>query len=39
MRKKMLMELRPLKVMNRHIMDAKKSGISLSPFEKKRGEF
>lgn len=38
MRKKRLMELKPLKVMNRHIADAKKTEISLSPLEKKRGE-
>ena len=38
MRKKMLMELKPLKVMNRHIADAKKTEISLSPLEKQRGE-
>lgn len=36
MRKKRLMELKPLKVMNRHIADAKKTEISLSPLEKKR---
>ena len=38
MRKKRLMELKPLKVMNRHIADAKKTEISLSPLEKQRGE-
>ena len=38
MRKKGLMELKPLKVMNRHIADAKKTEISLSPLEKQRGE-
>ena len=38
MRKKRLMELKPLKVMNRHIADAKKTEISLSTLEKQRGE-
>ena len=38
MRKKRLMELKPLKVMNRHIADAKKTEISLSPLEKQMGE-
>ena len=38
MRKKGLMELKPLKVMNRHIADAKKTEISLSTLEKQRGE-
>ena len=38
MRKKRLMELKPLKVMNRHIADAKKTEISLSPLEKQKGE-
>lgn len=38
MRKKRLMELKPLKVMNRHIADAKKTEISLSPLEKQRDE-
>ena len=38
MRKKGLMELKPLKVMNRHIADAKKTEISLSTLENQRGE-
>lgn len=38
MRKKRLMELKPLKVMNRHIADAKKTERSLSTLEKQRGE-
>ena len=38
MRKKRLVELKPLKVMNRHIADAKKTEISLSTLEKQRGE-
>ena len=38
MRKKRLMELKPLKVMNRHIADAKKTEISLSTLENQRGE-
>ena len=38
MRKKRLMELKPLKVMNRHIADAKKTEMSLSTLEKQRGE-
>ena len=32
------MELKPLKVMNRHIADAKKTEISLSTLENQRGE-